>query len=126
VEQTHTQQVDLPDPHPGSCQVEIGLTACEVECRTGDRGKWSAVHDFSSDILHGDAASPVRGRTATVLGRQRKTFHMIAAEDFAVMVSRALSTNRATDQTLAVYGPEAYRSPMPCKSIVRCAHRVSP
>jgi hypothetical protein len=46
-----------------------------------------------------------------MLGRQRKRFHMLAAEDFAAMVSRALSTDRAVNQTLTVYGPEAYTIP---------------
>jgi uncharacterized protein YbjT (DUF2867 family) len=38
-------------------------------------------------------------------------FHMLAAEDFAAMVSRALSTDRTMDQILTVYGPEAYTIP---------------
>jgi uncharacterized protein YbjT (DUF2867 family) len=40
------------------------------------------------------------GQRATVLGRQRHSFHMLAAENFAAMVSRALSTDRATDQSV--------------------------
>jgi uncharacterized protein YbjT (DUF2867 family) len=50
----------------------------------------------------------IRGRTATVLGHQQHSFHMVAANDFAAMVSRAFSTNGAVQKTLTVYGPEAY------------------
>jgi uncharacterized protein YbjT (DUF2867 family) len=53
----------------------------------------------------------IRGRRATVLGRQPHSFHMLAAENFAAMVARALSTDQALDQTLTVYGPEAYTIP---------------
>ena len=53
----------------------------------------------------------IRGQRATVLGRQRHSFHMLAAENFAALVSRALSTDRAMDQILTVYGPEAYTIP---------------
>jgi uncharacterized protein YbjT (DUF2867 family) len=53
----------------------------------------------------------IRGRRATVLGRQPHSFHMLAAENFAAMVSRALSTDQTLDQTLTVYGPEAYTIP---------------
>lgn len=34
----------------------------------------------------------IRGRRAVVLGRQRRPFHLLAAADFARMVSRSLST----------------------------------
>ena len=53
----------------------------------------------------------IRGRTATVLGRQRRSFHMLAADDFAAMVSGALSTDQAAYRTLIVHGPEAYTIP---------------
>jgi uncharacterized protein YbjT (DUF2867 family) len=48
----------------------------------------------------------IRGGRAVVLGRQRHPFHMIAATDFASMVSRALATPEAAGQRLDVHGPQ--------------------
>jgi len=85
------------------------------------RAKWSAEHAIAASGVPYTIFRPtyfmetlprhIRGRTATVLGRQRKRFHMLAAEDFGAMVSRALSTDHAVNQTLTVYGPEAYTIP---------------
>ena len=85
------------------------------------RAKWSAEHAIAASGVPYTIFRPtyfmetlprhIRGRTATVLGHQRHRFHMLAAEDFAAMVSRALSTDRAVNQTLTVYGPEAYTIP---------------
>ena len=85
------------------------------------RAKWSAEHAIAASGVPYTIFRPtyfmetlprhIRGRTATVLGRQRHRFHMLAAEDFAAMVSRALSTDPAVNQTLTVYGPEAYTIP---------------
>ena len=49
----------------------------------------------------------VRGSRAVVLGRQPYPFHMLAAADFARMVSRALTTPESAGQRLDVHGPEA-------------------
>ena len=49
----------------------------------------------------------VRGTRAVVLGRQPHRFHLLAAADFARMVSRALATPEAAGQRLDIYGPEA-------------------
>jgi hypothetical protein len=52
---------------------------------------------------------------------------MLAAEDFAAMVSRALSTDRAVNQTLTVYGPEAYTIPAALRINLAawCSRRVA-
>ena len=49
----------------------------------------------------------VRGARAVVLGRQPHPFHMIAAADFARMVSRALGTPKTTGMCLDIHGPQA-------------------
>jgi uncharacterized protein YbjT (DUF2867 family) len=49
----------------------------------------------------------VRGTQAVVLGRQPHPFHMIAAADFARMVSRALATPESAGTRLDIHGPEA-------------------
>lgn len=85
------------------------------------RAKWGAEHAIAASGVPYTIFRPtyfmetpprhIRGRTATVLGRQPKRFHMLAAEDFAAIVSRALSTDHVVNQTLTVYGPEAYTIP---------------
>jgi uncharacterized protein YbjT (DUF2867 family) len=49
----------------------------------------------------------VRGSRAVVLGRQPHPFHMLAAADFARMVSRTLATPESAGKHLDVHGPEA-------------------
>jgi uncharacterized protein YbjT (DUF2867 family) len=49
----------------------------------------------------------VRGGRAVVLGRQPHPFHLIAATDFARMVSRALATPESAGKRLDVHGPQA-------------------
>jgi uncharacterized protein YbjT (DUF2867 family) len=44
---------------------------------------------------------------AIVLGRQPHAYHMVAARDFARMVSRALRTPDAANRHCFVHGPEA-------------------
>jgi uncharacterized protein YbjT (DUF2867 family) len=53
----------------------------------------------------------LRGRQAVVLGRQRHPLHLIAAADFASMVSQALSTPAAVDKVLDIHGPQAFAIP---------------
>jgi NADH dehydrogenase len=48
----------------------------------------------------------VRGSRAVVLGRQPHPFHLLAASDFARMVSRALTTPESAGRRLDVHGPE--------------------
>lgn len=49
----------------------------------------------------------VRGRTATLLGRQPRRFHYLAADDYAAQVARALDAPGAENQALTLLGPEA-------------------
>lgn len=53
----------------------------------------------------------VRDTRAVVLGRQPHPFHMIAAADFARMVSRSLSTPEAAGKCLVVHGSQALTIP---------------
>jgi uncharacterized protein YbjT (DUF2867 family) len=53
----------------------------------------------------------IRGRRAVILGRQPHPFHLIAAADFARMVSRAFSTPAALEKVLDIHGPQAFTIP---------------
>jgi uncharacterized protein YbjT (DUF2867 family) len=53
----------------------------------------------------------IRGRRAVVLGRQRRPFHLLAAADFARVVSGSLSTPEAGAKHLDVHGPQAFTIP---------------
>ncbi|MDQ3865079.1 MAG: NAD(P)H-binding protein [Actinomycetota bacterium] len=53
----------------------------------------------------------VQGRLAIVLGRQPHPLHMVAASDFAQMVSRSFRTPEAANRTFFVHGPEATTIP---------------
>lgn len=50
----------------------------------------------------------VRGRRATVLGRQPHRYHYLAAADYARMVAQAFREPRAAGRTLTALGPAAY------------------
>ena len=50
----------------------------------------------------------VRGRRAVVLGRQPHPLHLLAAADFARLVSRSLNTPEAVERNLHIHGPEAF------------------
>lgn len=49
----------------------------------------------------------IRGQQATVIGRSERRLRFVAAQDYAAMVSRALSLPAAANQDVFVYGPEA-------------------
>jgi uncharacterized protein YbjT (DUF2867 family) len=53
----------------------------------------------------------LRGRRALVLGRQPHALHMVAAADFARLVSRCLAVPDAAGKRLDVHGPEAITIP---------------
>ena len=53
----------------------------------------------------------LQGRVAVVLGRRQPPLHMVAASDFAVMVSRAFRLPEAADHDLFIWGPEAVTIP---------------
>src|SRR5215211_3894388 len=61
----------------------------------------------------------IRGRRAVVLGRQRRPFHLLAAADFAGMVSRSLSTPEAGGKHLDVHGPQAFTIPGRAADLLR-------
>ena len=48
----------------------------------------------------------VQGPFGVVLGRQPHPLHMVAADDYAAMVSRALRTPESAGRRLYVFGPE--------------------
>lgn len=48
----------------------------------------------------------VQGRVAVLLGRQRRLLHPLAAEDFAGMVARALTSEDAAGRDFYLQGPE--------------------
>ena len=53
----------------------------------------------------------VQGKLAIVLGRQPHPLHMVAASDFARMVSRSYRTPEAANRYFFVHGPEAITIP---------------
>jgi NADH dehydrogenase len=53
----------------------------------------------------------VRGNVAVVMGEQPHPFRMVAADDFARMVSRSFRTPEAANRSLFVHGPEAVTIP---------------
>ncbi len=53
----------------------------------------------------------IQGRLAIVLGRQPHPLHMVAAGDFARMVSRSFRTPEAANRRFFVHGPEAVTIP---------------
>ena len=53
----------------------------------------------------------VQGKLAIVLGRQPHPLHMVAAHDFARMVSRSFKTPEAANRHFFVHGPETITIP---------------
>ena len=53
----------------------------------------------------------IRGKLAIVMGRQPHPVHMVAADDFAAMVSRSFRTAEAMNRSFYVHGPEAITLP---------------
>jgi uncharacterized protein YbjT (DUF2867 family) len=53
----------------------------------------------------------IRGNLAVVLGRQPHPLHMVAAGDFASMVSRSFRVSEAANRVFFVHGPEAITIP---------------
>ncbi len=50
----------------------------------------------------------VRGKRATVIGKQPHRLHWLAANDYAKMVSKAFQLPEAANKRLFLYGPEAF------------------
>jgi uncharacterized protein YbjT (DUF2867 family) len=53
----------------------------------------------------------LQGRVAVVLGRRQPALHMVAASDFAQMVSRAFRLPEAANRDFFIWGPEASTIP---------------
>ncbi len=53
----------------------------------------------------------LQGRVAVVLGRRQPALHMVAASDFAAMVSRAFRLPEAANRDFFIWGPEAVTIP---------------
>ena len=50
----------------------------------------------------------IHGGSAIVIGQQPHRYHYLAADDYAGLVSRALRLPEAVNQSLTVFGPEAF------------------
>lgn len=50
----------------------------------------------------------VRGKRASVIGKQAHPWHWVAARDYAGMVSKAYATPKAVNKDFFIHGPEAY------------------
>ena len=69
----------------------------------------------------------IQGRMAVVLGRHQPGLHMVAASDFAQMVSRAFRLPEAANRDFFIWGPEALTIPDALRlycSLVRPGTRV--
>jgi uncharacterized protein YbjT (DUF2867 family) len=53
----------------------------------------------------------LQGRVAVVLGRRQPALHMVAASDFAAMVSRSFRLPEAANRDFFIWGPEAVTIP---------------
>ena len=87
----------------------------------GDRAKYRAEQAIRSSGVPYTIFKPtyfmetlprhVQGRLAIVLGRQPHALHMVAAGDFAQMVSRSFRMTEAENRIFFVHGPEAITIP---------------
>ena len=50
----------------------------------------------------------IKGKKATIIGKQPHPLHWVAAEDYAGMVSKAYNTDKAAGKKFFIFGPEAY------------------
>ena len=87
----------------------------------GDRAKFRAeraIHQsgvpytiFKPTYFMETLPRHIQGNLAVVLGRQPHPLHMVAAGDFARMVSRSFRTPEAANRRFFVHGPEAITIP---------------
>lgn len=68
----------------------------------------------------------VQGPVGVVLGRQPHPLRMVAAEDYAAMVSKALATPEAARRRLYVFGPEPISMPEALRLYCRVVHGGKP
>ena len=123
--------------HQGTARVANAAARAGVGCLTylsgmfvgselaasapADRAKWRAEEAIRASGVPYVILRPtyfletlgrhLQGRRAVVMGRQPHPLHMVAADDFAAMVSRAFATTAAHGRELYVFGPEAIRLP---------------
>lgn len=98
-----------------------GMLVAEDAEIPGDRAKYraeQAIHQsgvpytiFKPTYFMETLPRHVQGRLAIVLGRQPHPLHMVAATDFARMVSRSFRTPQAANRHFFVHGPEAITIP---------------
>ena len=98
-----------------------GMLVAEDAKIAGDRAKYHAEQAIRSSGVPYTIFKPfyfmetlprhVQGTLAIVLGRQPHPLHMVAASDFARMVSRAFRTPEAANRSFFVHGPEGITIP---------------
>lgn len=98
-----------------------GMLVAEDAQIPGDRAKYraeQAIHQsgvpytvFKPTYFMETLPRHVQGRLAIVLGRQPHPLHMVAASDFARMVSRSFRTPEAANRHFFVHGPEGSTIP---------------
>ena len=98
-----------------------GMLVAEDAPFPGDRAKYRAEQAIQQSGVPYTIFKPtyfmetlprhVQGRLAIVLGRQPHPLHMVAAGDFAWMVSRSFRTPEAANRIFFVHGPEEITIP---------------
>src|SRR3712207_487145 len=98
-----------------------GMLVAEDAQIPGDRAKYRAeraIHQsgvpytiFKPTYFMETLPRHVQGRLAIVLGRQPYPMHMVAASDFARMVSRSFRRPEAANRHFFVHGPEGITIP---------------
>ncbi len=114
-----------------------GMLVAEDAEIPGDRAKFRAeraIHQsgvpytiFKPTYFMETLPRHVQGRLAIVLGRQPHPLHMVAAADYAQMVSRSFRTPEAANRSFFVQGPEAITLPEALRlycSLVETGKRV--
>ena len=114
-----------------------GMLVAEDAVIPGDRAKYRAEQAICRSGVPYTIFKPtyfmetlprhVLGNLAIVLGRQPHPLHMVAAGDFARMVSRSFQIPAAANRTFFVHGPEAITIPDALRlycSLVEPAKRV--
>jgi uncharacterized protein YbjT (DUF2867 family) len=98
-----------------------GMLVAEDAQIRGDRAKYRAEQAIRHSGVPYTIFKPtyfmetlprhIQGRLAIVLGRQPHPLHMVAAGDFARMVSRSFQTPKVANRIFFVHGPEAITIP---------------
>jgi uncharacterized protein YbjT (DUF2867 family) len=98
-----------------------GMLVAEDAQIPGDRAKYRAEQAIRQSGVSYTIFKPtyfmetlprhIQGNLAIVLGRQPHPLHMVAAGDFAWMVSRSFREPEAVNRTFFVHGPEAITIP---------------